>query len=146
MALESLPWEEVKPIWDNELWPGRDSEPVTSMKWLGGYDMEYKKQTPIFIGLSISGEVIGVNSFVRTEDTEFRSRGLWVHPDHRGCGLGKRLLHTTVDWIADEGGTFVWTMPREEAMPVYASAGFVRASDWIQQEWGTNCYAGLRID
>ncbi len=78
-----FPWEYISPIWDVHLWPSRDSEPVTSMKYLGGYDMAYKDEIPFFIGGVINGRIVAVNSYVRTTNSEWRSRGLWVDPEHR---------------------------------------------------------------
>lgn len=141
MEIRRLTWEEVQPIWNLRLWFGRDSEPVTSMMYLGGYDMAYKEQTPVFLGVKPAENVIAVNSYVRTEGTQYRSRGLWVDPDFRGKGLAKKLLTHMLQCIRDEGGTMVWTMPREEALSAYESAGFVRTTDWFDQEWGRNCYA-----
>ena len=139
-------WEEIKRVWDTKLWPGRDSEPVTSMVFMGGYDMEYKKQEPVFLGIVVDGNLVAVNSYVLTHGTEYRSRGLWVDEEHRGQGMAKRILSATLSEIGDRGGSMVWTMPRRDAMAAYMSVGFRRRSDWIEQDWGTNCYAARHIE
>ena len=142
MELRQLSWEQVKPIWDTYLWPGRDSEPVTSMKYLGGYDMGYKKQAPHFIGIeSPSGALVAVNSYVRTHGDEFRSRGLWVDHVHRRLGYASTMLSYMLDFIAQQGGRMVWTMPREGALEAYQKAGFIRTTGWDTNDWGRNCYA-----
>jgi len=141
LNFESLTWEQVKPVWDTKLWDGRDSEPVTSMKYLGGYDMEYKARPPFFIGLVLNDEIVAVNSYTSTAGTSWRSRGLWVHPWHRRNGYAKEILRETREHIKLMGGTFVWTMPRREALPAYESAGFIRTTGWSTHEWGENCYA-----
>ncbi|KPL06626.1 hypothetical protein AMJ86_07825 [bacterium SM23_57] len=138
---ETLRWIDVKPIWDSHLWPGRDSEPVTSMKYLGGYDMEYKNQKPKFIGFTLGGQIVATNSYVRTTGTEWRSRGLWVHEDFRGQGNGELLLECMLKDIREEGGNMVWTLPRKEALGVYEKVGFIRSTGWKEHDWGTNCYA-----
>ena len=135
-----LTWAQVKPIWDTELWPGRDSEPVTSMKFLGGYDMDYKNRTPIFIGLMAREAIIGVNSIVRTEGCEWRSRGLWVSPFFRGNGHGVQLLQESAAKARVEGGLKIWSLPKREAFRSYEKAGFKQASEWSEHDWGTNCY------
>ena len=34
----------------------------------------------------------------------------------------------------------VWSLPREEALPMYRSVGFKKQSDWINDvEFGPNC-------
>lgn len=146
--MKNLTWEQVKPIWDTKLWPGRDSEPVTSMKYLGGYDMSLKLATPYFIGMMDGEHIVAVNSFVSTGTLEWRSRGLWVDPDFRGQGYAKKLLEHILTFVKHQDATMVWTMPRREALPVYQSVGFLQTSGWIQQDWGENCYAavGLKSD
>ena len=142
MEIRQITWEQTKPIWDTYLWPGRDSEPVTSMKYLGGYDMAYKAQEPRFIGIeNAQGILVAVNSYVLTHGTEFRSRGLWVDPQFRRLGYAKVLLEYMLDFIATEGGTMVWTMPRRGALEAYESAGFIRTTGWSEEGWGVNCYA-----
>ena len=147
---EILKWSDVKPIWDNHLWPGRDSQPVTSMKYLGGYDMDYKKQTARFIGFVDDDglQVVAVNSYVPTLTTgkEWRSRGLWVHPKYRGLGYARDILQYMIDDVQKAGGKMIWTMPRRGAMEAYYSVGFEQISDWIKQDWGVNCYARINLD
>ena len=141
MEVLKLSWDQVKPIWDGELWPGRDSEPVTSMMYLGGYDMEYKNLDATFLGIVVDDEIVGVNSYVPTEPHEFRSRGLWVRPDKRGKGYANKLLQATIMDAVEEGGRYLWTMPREDALPAYKSVGFIRTSGWFNADWRRNCYA-----
>lgn len=138
---EILTWEQVKPIWDTHLWPGRDSEPVTSMKYKGGYDMSFKTEEPQFVGFVDLGETIAVNSYVRTSGTMFRSRGLWVHPRFRGCGYAKDLLNHMINDVRNTDGSMIWTMPRRGALEVYEAVGFERTTEWEKQGWGVNCYA-----
>ena len=145
MDLEILTWEQVKPIWDTHLWPGRDSEPVTSMRYKGGYDMSFKDQTPNFIGIVDLGEVIAVNSYVLTSGTMFRSRGLWVHPRFRGCGYAKELLNYMINDVRYTDASMIWTMPRRGALEAYESVGFERTTEWEKQGWGVNCYARFDI-
>jgi len=145
MELKNLTWEQVKPIWDTKLWPGRDSEPVTSMKYLGGYDMSLKEREPFFIGVVTGEYILAVNSYVRTGETEWRSRGLWVDQNFRRQGHAKMMLASMAGHIQNMQGTMIWTMPRTEALEAYQSVGFVRTSNWIEQDWGTNCYALMSL-
>jgi len=141
MELQNLTWEQVKPIWDTKLWPGRDSEPVTSMKYLGGYDMALKDANPHFIGVVVGEHIIAVNSYVPTGANEWRSRGLWVDSNFRKQGHAKTLLKFMLTHVRDIGGTMIWTMPRMDALAAYESVGFVRTTEWSEHDWGTNCYA-----
>ena len=139
---EILEWQDVEPIWNTHLWPGRESQPVTSMVYMGGYNMEYKNEKPVFIGMvEDPDQVVAVNSYVYNEEGVWRSRGLWVHPDHRGKGFAKHLLLYMIDDVEQRGGKYIWTMPRREALQTYESVGFRKVSNWEQHDWGTNCYA-----
>ena len=142
MKVEKATWAEVKMIWDTKLWPERDSEPVTSMVYLGGYDMSLKDEEPTFFKMvSDHGLTVGVNSIVRTGRLEFRSRGLWVHNDWRYLGLGRGLLEASKTEARKLGGKVMWTMPRDSALPAYESVGFVRTTPFFEADYGSNCYA-----
>jgi len=145
MDLDILTWEHVKPIWDNHLWPGRDSYPVTSMIYLGGYDMQYKDEEPHFVGFTDIGEIIAVNSYVRNKAQTWRSRGLWVHPKFRGRGYAREILKYMIDDVKQRGGDWIWTMPRRGSLEVYEAVGFERTTDWEKQGWGVNCYAKIEL-
>jgi len=143
---KELTWEQVKPVWDTYLWPGRDSEPVTSMMYLGGYNLHFKSEEPYFIGFVEGTEVVAVNSYVKTDvpkpdGYEWRSRGLWVHPKYRGCGHASSLLRYMIKHVWEMGGSMIWTMPRRGALEVYESVGFEKVTEWKKQDWGVNCYA-----
>jgi predicted GNAT family N-acyltransferase len=142
MSCKYITWEDIKPIWATELWSGRvNVEPVTSMKYLGGHDMELKKKTPHFIGVFKNDELVGVNSFVRTSKTQFRSRGLWVNPEHRGNGYAQELLYWMKSEVLALGGWTIWTLPRQASYSTYASVGFIQTTPYTELEWGNNCYA-----
>lgn len=111
------------------------------MMYLGGYDMTYKEEEATFLGIIVDDEIVAVNSYVPTEPCEFRSRGLWVHPDKRGRGYANKLLQRTIMETLESNGRYLWTMPREAALPAYESVGFVRTSPWFDADWGRNCYA-----
>jgi ribosomal protein S18 acetylase RimI-like enzyme len=54
---------------------------------------------------------------------------MWVAPEHRGSGLGRRLLAVIEEWIADAGGTTVQldvAGTPKEAVSLYNSSGYVR--------------------
>jgi ribosomal protein S18 acetylase RimI-like enzyme len=53
---------------------------------------------------------------------------MWVHPEHRGRGIGARLLHAVVEWAAGDGAREVslWVADgNETAAGLYRRAGFV---------------------
>ena len=62
------------------------------------------------------------------EIKEVWEKELW--PDKKN-GVAKR-----------KGGHWMWTVPRESALPAYKSAGFVQQSDWFEDgQYGPNCIA-----
>jgi len=54
----------------------------------------------------------------------FRSRGLWVHPKHRGLGLSTWLLNETIDKGKEIGCENIWSYPKNTALHAYTSVGF----------------------
>ena len=143
--IERIQWEEILPIWKEELWPDRVSpiEPVSAMEYLGGYDLKLQEEEPIFFGISDDdGTICAVNSIVRTSLFFFRSRGLWVNPEKRGQGLAKQLLQHSIGEARAQHAQGLWSAPRKSAWPAYESVGFIRTSDWFDEgmEFGPNCY------
>ena len=141
-----IQFEDILPIWENELWLNRKSkiEPVSCMLLNGGYAaINYE---PTFWGLYDNTELIAVNSGHRTSFTNYRSRGLWVHPNHRRKGLTKILFEELFIQAKKEtlpiAGMLVWSCPRKSALKAYEASGFVRISDWFDEgmEFGPNCY------
>jgi GNAT superfamily N-acetyltransferase len=52
----------------------------------------------------------------------------WVHPDHRGSGVGTRLLETCTDWCDAQGLVRIVLSPTGRSVPLYARAGFAPAT------------------
>ena len=154
-------FEDILPYWTNELWVGRVSkiEHMSSLKWNsylwfmhGNVEITkdhsiFDKYTPTFFNVKVGDEIIGVNSGFKTDDKIYRSRGLWVKPEHRGNGHSKTLLKQTIEQGRKEGCTYIWTMPRKTALPAYESVGFNKIGGWIDEkvEFGPNCIAMRKL-
>jgi ribosomal protein S18 acetylase RimI-like enzyme len=74
-------------------------------------------------------EPVGLVSAFRdeTEPHLFDVVGMWVAPEERGAGLGRRLLEEIEGWIASSGGTVVRlsvTTAAVAARGLYESAGY----------------------
>ncbi|MFC7619934.1 GNAT family N-acetyltransferase [Microlunatus sp. GCM10028923] len=52
---------------------------------------------------------------------------VYVHPDHRGQGLGRRLVSTMVD--NGPGALFRWTLATKDAHGLYRSYGFAEPDE-----------------
>ena len=150
-------FKDIYEIWDKELWPDRVSKIESrsallwdSDLWLSWGNVRITKNrksiwkfTPTFFCIKDQHDIVGVNSGFKTEQKIYRSRGLWVNPDHRGRGLSTLLLESTKEQAKNEGCSFVWTMPRKSALPAYEKVGFSKIGDWMDKgvEFGPNCLA-----
>jgi GNAT superfamily N-acetyltransferase len=131
-----------------QLWDGRQSpiEPVTSMVYLGGYDMSIKTAyEPTFLGVfdeDNPDELVAVNSGVRTSSELYRIRGLYVLEAHRRKGFASWLINEVVDQARTEKCRGIWALPRQSSYSVFLELGFQKTSEWIEDgvEFGPNCY------
>ena len=144
MHIRQLTFEEILPMWQ-QLWEGRKSpiEPVSSMVYLGGYDMSIKTAyEPIFLGVFDEDALVAVNSGVRSSLDMYRIRGLYVAESHRGTGLAYWILKETIDQAKTEMCSSIWALPRQTSYPVFLKLGFQKTSEWIEEgvEFGPNCY------
>jgi len=98
LDVQVITFTQILPIWKNELWPDRMSEIEThsAMTWpkpkAEPYDMGIFSNPVYFWGIYDGGDLIAVNSGHLSSPLEFRSRGLWVHPNYRSLGLSQQLL------------------------------------------------------
>jgi ribosomal protein S18 acetylase RimI-like enzyme len=82
--------------------------------------------------LALEGEnAIGLVSAYRDkgDGSLYHVYAMWVAPEHRGSGLGRRLLAAIEEWIAGAGGTTVQldvADTAKEAVALYNSSGYVR--------------------
>lgn len=112
----------VLPMWRNVLWPGRSSpiRPVSSMVFLGGYDLsiyDYTNQARFFGVYDESANLIGVFSGHPTSDTEYRARGLCVVPTFQDLGIGTNLVNM-VTRVAAQAGREVLVLATDCQYPV----------------------------
>ena len=151
MNIQKITFDEILPIW-KKLWEGRKSpiEPVTSMVYLGGYDLSIKTAyTPTFFGIHDDKKLVAVNSGVQTADKLYRIRGLYVEPEYRRKGFAIQLLETVCEQGLREECSEVWAMPRQAtSYPVLLQIGFRKTSEWFEDvvEFGPNCYMIRDID
>jgi GNAT superfamily N-acetyltransferase len=142
--ITTISYDEIFPIWRNNLWPSRESkiEPNSAMCFLEGYDMYNMSTTPTFFAYTINGEIAGVNSGHMCKDNHYRSRGLFVFEKFRGLGIGTKLLISTLIQGKKEGATMCWSFPRDTSWMTYNSAGFLlpQGMSFNDSETGKNAY------
>jgi len=145
----SATWDEVLPVWRDQLWPGRASkiEPTSAIQYLGGYDMLNMQAVPVFFCVRVDNKIVAVNSVVRCADGSARSRGLWVDLAYQKQGLARIVLECSILQARDWQASHLWTMPRKTAWPAYQSIGFTQTSDWFDEgvEFGPNCFASKKL-
>ncbi len=150
ITIERCTFEEVLPIWRDQLWPERKSaiEAYSPLRCDGGYDTQYAKSEVIFLcaksanSEASSAAMIGVISGFPTAPKEFRVRGAWVDPQYRGQGWGHRLLRQLAQHAEHQGAQIIWTLPRPTNLAFYEKNGFQKKSDWMPGfEFGPNCVA-----
>jgi len=157
MLTKRITFEEILPIWETKLWPGRESaiETHSVMTWPHSmvyfqreeYDMSIFNYDAHFWGTFIDGDLVGVNSGHLTSNTEYRSRGIWVDPSFRGKGIAQILLQMTNHSAVMSGADMIWTMPRKTALSSYTRFGFKTVGDFFGTETAeANIYAYLEIN
>lgn len=153
VKIQKITFDEILVPWSTHLWPDRHSaiETHSAMTWpFEGdpepIDMSIFDYEPTFWGVFINNDLVGVNSGHRTCDMHYRSRGLWVDPEHRSKGLAQ-LLFTVTHWQArQEKCEMVWSMPRQSALKSYIGFGFETVAGFFGTETSdSNIYVKLLL-
>ncbi len=80
--------------------------------------------------LGDSGDVVGVATFApcpterRPGAAAWRLRGMAVHPEAQGGGIGSALLRVAVDRLGHRGVEVLWADGRDAALPFYERHGW----------------------
>jgi len=153
MLIKRVDFETIKPIWETQLWPDRISpvESHSAMTWPGTskskHDMAIFNYPAYHWAVYINEQIVGVNSGHLTSDTEFRSRGLWVHPDFRRQGIAHTLFVMLKTQAKNSKANLIWSIPRETALPVYTDFGFTTIGQFFKTETSeNNIYAFIRLE
>ena len=151
----NISFETICHVWQKHLWQNRVSpiETHSAMTWpFDGnpieYDMDIFNYEPNFFAIFQRQEIVGVNSGHRTKHNIYRSRGIWVHPDHRKKGVSKMLFDATEKQARNEGCNMIWSIPRKSALPAYTKFGFETVGDFFDEgmEFGPNIYVTKELD
>lgn len=132
VTIQEITYEQCLVLW-NQLWATRVSpiEPTSAMKFSYTSQRLYtdKVGTPTFLGAFVDDMLVGVNSIHDVDETQQRSRGLFVLPEYRGKGIAIKLLKETISRRKPD--RCLWSYPKEEALPSYVRAGFRVITDRI---------------
>jgi GNAT superfamily N-acetyltransferase len=146
LKIELVDFATVLPLWREQLWPNRQSpiESHSAMRWPNtwSHTMTVFDHSAFFYAAYSNNEIVGVNSAHWVEHTWWRSRGLWVHPDHRGRALGIHLLREASRTAKKNGASMIWSLPRLTSLKTYSRAGYVQVSEALNTETSvSNFYA-----
>jgi ribosomal protein S18 acetylase RimI-like enzyme len=85
------------------------------------------------------GHIVGSIAIAGHNHLTAQLRWFLVAPQARGCGLGGRLLQSTLDFCRERGfkSIFLWTLSDlKAAAHLYQRAGFVRTEQKTHEIWG----------
>lgn len=145
LMLMASSFERVLPIWRDHLWPGRLSkiEATSCLSPDGSIDLSFKQSPVDFWELNTEANIVATLSGFSTGVSDYRIRGLWVHPKYRGRGLSQSLLVAARLRAIELGKSSMWSLPRESALGAYRKFGFLQAGPFTSEkfEFGPNCLA-----
>jgi len=153
MNATKISFDQILPVWQNELWPDRQSaiETHSAMTWPYSWpekeiDMEIFNYDATFFGVFSKQKLIGVNSGHKSSEVEYRSRGIWVDPAFRKTGVAQTLFDMTADQALTEGCEMIWSIPRKTALKAYTKFGFMTVGDFFNTETSdANIYVLKRL-
>ena len=144
--IKDIDFETILPLW-KLLWPNTvDIQPMSSIKYLGSYDMDiYTKFKPTFLGLFDNEKLIGGISGHKSSHEDYRIRGIYILPEYRSKNLSKMLFDAIILQAKKENSTQIWSLPKQESFFSYRKKNFVQSSKWFTNNKTTNCFAFLKI-
>lgn len=148
MIFRKTTFEHILPVWQNKLWSGRKStiETHSVMTWPWNdqpcHDMAIFEYPATFWCATSADQIIAVISGHKTSDCHYRTRGIWVDPDYRLCGVSQTLFLLVTAQAQLERCKKLWSLPKQSAIRAYTKAGFTTVGDYFVTEMSvSNIYA-----
>ena len=138
----------VLPIWKQYLWPKR-IEPIRSrstMLFKAGMDVKAFSAEVFFVKLEKNQKIVGVCSGQRTQDQEFRSRGLWVAKEFRRQGLASQLFVFVEQEAKKRGANHLWTLARHSAKEFYLAMNMKDCGKTYEFEYGPHFWMSKNLN
>lgn len=139
-TIKNISWKTIQPIWQNHLWPTRESpiETHSAMTWpydgeVSEYDMEIFNYEATFCGVFVDGVLAAVGSGHKSSDKHYRMRGFWVFPEYRHQGYLTMMLDILCNKATVQGCDIIWGIPRYANILAYTKFGF----ETIGEPFGT---------
>jgi len=133
--ITEISFERISHYWKLHLWGDRysmdDKVPKVNLESKDGYlyhiidhidprDIELLIK-PIYIAFYEGHSIAGVQSGYNSNIDYFRIRGLWVDNRFRRKGIATKMLNY---FESNTNKKYIWSIPRESALPFYLSNGF----------------------
>lgn len=89
-----------------------------------------EREGTFHLGAFENGQLLGIGSFYPERHRsfkgpkQFRLRGMATSPDHRGRGIGAKLLLHGLEHLHAQGTEVIWCNARVKAAPFYARLHF----------------------
>ena len=147
MEVTFTDFSSVFSVWRQYLWPKR-LEPIASRSSLlfkKGHDLNYLSAEVFFVKLEREGKIIGVCSGQKTQELEFRSRGLWVAKEFRRQGLASRLFLFVEEEAKKRGAKHLWTLARHSAKEFYQAMQMKDCGKTQQFEYGPHFWMSKKL-
>ena len=115
----------------HDTWADRETGdylPDVFPRWVGEDDPD--RHTLV---ADVDGRAVGTLQTVRLSASEAWLQGLRVRPDHRGKGIGTRLVHAGFSWASEHGATVARAMVfswNEMGLGLARAAGFDPATEF----------------
>jgi GNAT superfamily N-acetyltransferase len=99
---------------------------------------ELTEPAGLFLVARLRGEPIGCGALKVEGDVPFYIKRMWVAPDARGLGVGRRILHELEEHARARGATVVHLETNRtlrEATSLYRSAGYVEVEPFNDEPY-----------
>ena len=106
---------------------------------LGEFAGEYDSDKDYFAVAEIEGRIVGAVAIVGRPDQTAQLRWFLVHPEARGHGIGKKLLHEAIAFCRQKRykSVFLWTISElQTAAHLYLQVGFLLTEQNTHEVWG----------
>jgi len=150
--IKKITYDEILSVWKEHM-PNMSLTPTSAMncmrelkfdieteihEQIDTYDLKNEEFTPTFWGAFHNDNLVGVNSGHMCLHKLYRSRGLFVFPEHRKKRLGQKLLLKTISQGYHEKAVGVWSYPSLDAWITYHHAGFFLRGHTFSFDWELN--------
>ena len=107
-------------------------------------DEDLAEPAGVLLVARLRGEPIGCGALKLRDEVPFYIKRMWVAPNARGLGVGRRILHALEDHARARGATVVHLETNKalrEAASLYRSAGYVEVEPFNDEPYAHHWFA-----